>query len=230
MLVDVQYSSAHNDWPTLRDAVLRAEASGEFDTTWVFDHFDGSTLGGTLQVLECCTLLGALAGVTSTIGLGSMVLNVANRHPAVAAAAMDSVQRISGGRLRLGVGAGTAPGTPWAAEHDRRGIGLAPVLADRHAAVRRQIEVMRGTCDVPIIVGTNTVALSALAGELADGLNVRLEHPRAAEFATAARAAAAGRPFEISAYTIAGDSAEVRRMAAELGVDRLVLTLLGPVP
>jgi alkanesulfonate monooxygenase SsuD/methylene tetrahydromethanopterin reductase-like flavin-dependent oxidoreductase (luciferase family) len=229
MLVDVQFSSAHNDWPALRDAVLRAEASGTFDTTWVFDHFDGSTLGGTHQLLECCTLLGALASATSTIGLGSMVLNVANRHPAVAAAAMHSVQRISGGRLRVGIGAGTAPGTPWAAEHDRRGIDLAPALADRHAGVRRQIEVMRDTCAVPIIVGTNTVALSALAGQLADGLNVRLEHPRAAEFITAARTAAAHRPFEISAYTIAEDSVEIRQLAAELGIDRLVLTHLGPV-
>jgi alkanesulfonate monooxygenase SsuD/methylene tetrahydromethanopterin reductase-like flavin-dependent oxidoreductase (luciferase family) len=228
MLLDVQYSSAHNDWPALRAAVLRAEASGRYDTTWVFDHFDGSTLGGTLPVLECCTLLSALAAITSTIGLGSMVLNVANRHPAVAAAAMESVQRISAGRLRVGLGAGTAPGTRWAAEHDRRGIDLAPALADRHAAVRRQIEVMRDTCAAPVIVGTNTVALSTLAGEVADGLNVRLEHPCAAEFVAAARTAAARRPFEISAYTTAPDSPAVRSRAAELAIDRLLLTHLGP--
>ena len=118
MLIDIQFSSAHNDWTQLRDAVLQAEIDG-YDTTWVFDHFDGKVLaGGDRDVLECFTLLGALASITSTIGIGSLVANVANRHPAVLVAAAASAQHISGGRLRLGIGAGAAPGTPWAREPD----------------------------------------------------------------------------------------------------------------
>ncbi len=75
VLLDVQFSSAHNDWPELRNATLRAEEEG-YDTTWVLDHFDGTVFpGGDRDLLECCTLLGALAAVTSSIGLGTLVAN-----------------------------------------------------------------------------------------------------------------------------------------------------------
>ncbi|MDP9463551.1 MAG: LLM class flavin-dependent oxidoreductase, partial [Actinomycetota bacterium] len=120
MKVDIQFSPGANDWPVLRDAVLRAEIDG-YDTTWVFDHFDGAMISGDRPMLECFTMLGALAEATSTIGLGTLVANVANRHPAVLAAAASSVQRISGGRLTLGLGAGTAPSSKWSSEHVTRG-------------------------------------------------------------------------------------------------------------
>jgi alkanesulfonate monooxygenase SsuD/methylene tetrahydromethanopterin reductase-like flavin-dependent oxidoreductase (luciferase family) len=227
MLLDIQYSSATNDWPTLRAAVQRAEHDG-YHTTWVFDHFDGSTLQGDRPFLECFTLLGALAASTSTIGLGTLVANVANRHPAMLAHAAHAVHDISGGRLRLGIGAGTAPGTPWAAEHDRRGIPLRPAMADRHTAVREAIAAVRAATDAPIVVGVNSDALASLAGELADGVNVRLEHPRAAALCDIARAAAGGRQFEVSAYSL-DERATAEPAALAMGVDRLVLTRLGPV-
>ena len=75
MITDIQFSSGRNDWPTLRDAVRRAEQDG-FATTWVFDHFDGAMIGGDRPMLEAFTLLGALAAATSTIGLGTLVANV----------------------------------------------------------------------------------------------------------------------------------------------------------
>ena len=127
MIVDVQYSSAHNDWPALRDAILQDEADGTYDTTWVLDHFDGTTFqGGDRDLLEAFTFMGALAAATTTIGIGSLVANVANRHPELLALAASSVQRISGGRLKLGLGAGAAPETPWSREHKERGIALLP--------------------------------------------------------------------------------------------------------
>jgi alkanesulfonate monooxygenase SsuD/methylene tetrahydromethanopterin reductase-like flavin-dependent oxidoreductase (luciferase family) len=228
MQVDIQFSSASNDWPALRDAVLRAEADG-CHATWVFDHFDGTSLGGDRPVLECFTLLGALAAATSAIHLGALVANVANRHPAVLAAAALSAQRISGGRLILGIGAGAAPGTRWSAEHERRGIALRPDLADRHQAVIDQIAVLRTTCpSTPVIVGVNSGALARLAGEHADGVNVRLEHPRAAEFLDTASEAAGSRPFQRTAYTIGPQDAAMAA-AETLRLDRLVVTHLGAV-
>lgn len=241
MKVDLQVSPANSSWPAVRDAVLRAEADG-YDTTWVFDHLDGALLGGGPDMMECCTLLGALAAVTSTIGLGTLVANVANRHPAVLAMAMSSAHRISGGRLIVGLGAGTAPGSPWATEHDLLGITLRASLADRHAALADQVTLMRSmwgaTPDSPyrnfalplphprIIIGANSVALARLTGRIADGLNVRLDHPRAADIVAAALDAAEGRPFEVSAWT--KDRGPAGRAAAEeLGCDRLVLVELG---
>ena len=232
MLVDIQFSSAANEWPALRDAVLQAEADGR-TTVWVFDHFDGTLLGGDRPAMECFTLLGALAAATTTIGVGSMVANVANRHPAVLAAAAATVQRISGGRLRLGLGAGAAPDAPWAREHRERNIPLFPKLSHRHAAVVRQIEVLRSlppsaTAPIPTLVGVNSVALATIAGTHADGVNVRLSSPRAAEQIAAARAAAGHRPFEATGWAHATDEA-AQDKARELNLDRLIINRLGPL-
>ena len=222
MITDIQYSSGHTDWPALRDAVRRAEQEG-YATTWVFDHFDGAMIGGDRLTLEAFTLLGALAEATSTIGLGTLVANAANRHPALLGLAASSVQRISGGRLTLGVGAGSGPGTRWSVEHEARGIPLLADVADRHRAVAANIAAVRAATDAPVIVGANSVALARLAGELADGLNVRLSHPRAAELAEAARAAAGTRPFEVSGYAIVDREEHITERAEELGFERLVL-------
>ncbi len=233
MLVDIQYSSATNEWPALRDAVLQAEAEGS-TTVWVFDHFDGTLLGGDRPAMECFTLLGALAAATTTIGVGSMVANVANRHPAVLTAAAATVQRISNGRLRLGLGAGAAPDAPWAREHRERGMQLFPKLAHRHAAVVRQIELLRALppfagSPIPILIGVNSIALATIAGTHADGINVRLSSSRAAEQISAARAAAADNPaFETTGWAHATDQA-ARDKARELNLDRLILTRLGPL-
>jgi len=226
--IDIQYSPGTNDWPALRNAVLQAEADG-YDTTWVFDHFDGAMVQGDRPMLECFTLLGALAAETRTIGLGTLVANVANRHPAVLAAAASSVQRISGGRFTLGLGAGTSPQSKWSEEHVARGIPLQDSIADRHDAVVEQIRAIR---DLPeamnVIVGVNSVRLATVAGTVADGINVRMSNDRAAEFIKAAREAAANRPFEISGWSF-GPVETARARADELELDRLVITVLEPV-
>ena len=204
MLLDLQFSSAHNDWAELRDGVLQAEADG-YDTTWVLDHFDGTVLGGDRDLLECFTLLGALARATTTINLGALVVNVANRHPAVTAAAASSAQRISGGRLRMGLGAGAPPASPWAKEHHDRGIPLLPDMAARHQAVVDQIALLRTIEPMPIIVGVNSVELAVVAGRYADGVNVRLSSPKAATYLAAAVEAAGGKPFETSGWASVHD-------------------------
>lgn len=228
MLRDLQLSSAHNDWAHLRDAVLQAEADG-YDTTWVLDHFDGAVMGGDLPVLECFTLMGALAACTTTIKIGALVVNVANRHPAVTAAGASSVQRISGGRLRLGIGAGAAPDSPFASELHARNISIRPTLAERHDAVVEQLAALRTVDPMPVIVGVNSVELATIAGHYADGVNVRLSSPRAATYLAAAVEAAEGRPFETSGWASVHDHAGQEK-AAELGLDRLILSRLEPLP
>lgn len=235
MIVDVQYSSAHNDWAELRDAVLAAEAEGRYSTTWVLDHFDGTTFaGGRRDLLEAFTFMGALAAVTTTIGIGSLVANVANRHPELLALAAASVQGISEGRLQLGLGAGAAPESPWAREHHERGVPLLPTLTERHAAVARQIEVVRHRAPtVPVHVGVNSEALARMAGRYADGVNVRLSSPQCARYLAAARDAAAERPagmrpFECHGWAGVNDPASQEK-AHELGLDRLIISHLAPL-
>ncbi len=229
MIRDIQFSSAHNDWPELRDAVLRAEAEG-YDTTWVLDHFDGTLFEtGDRDLLEAFTLMGALAEATSTIGIGSLVVNVANRHPELMALAASSVQRISGGRLRLGIGAGAAPETAWSREHKERGIPLLPELADRHAAVVHQIEVLRHRApDVPIHVGVNSEQLARIAGIHADGVNIRLSSPHCGRYLAAARDAAGDKPFDCSGWASYDDLASQQK-AVDLELDRIIICHLEPL-
>ena len=229
MIRDIQFSSAHNDWPELRDAVLQAEAEG-YGTTWVLDHFDGTLFEtGDRELLEAFTLMGALAEATTTIGIGSLVVNVANRHPELMALAASSVQRISNGRLRLGIGAGAAPETAWSREHKERGIALLPDLTDRHAAVVHQIEVLRHRAPgVPIFVGVNSEQLARIAGEHADGVNIRLSSPHCGRYLAAARDAAGDKPFDCSGWASHDDPAGQEK-AVELGLDRLIIARLEPL-
>ena len=225
MLIDVQCSSGHTEFPAFLDAVLKAEAEGA-DTVWVLDHFDGAMVGGDRHILECFTLLGALSAATQQINLGCMVANVINRHPAVLAQCAQTVQRISGGRHRLGLGAGAAPDTPWSREHHERGIAIPPVLADRHALVAHNIDVVRATePSIPIVVGVNSVELAAVAGRHADGVNVRLKSPHAARYLAAAREAAGDRSFECSGWA-PHDNPASQQKSYDLGLDRLIISHL----
>ncbi len=245
--LDVLYSAANHPWPQLRDNILRAEAEG-FGRAWVFDHLSGAMLSGT-RMLECFTLAGALAAATSTIGIGTLVVNAANRPAGVAVAAAASVQEISGGRFVFGLGAGAAPGTRRSREHELLNIPLSDSMPARH---RRLVDVL-DLCDAqwdpdradrwagfplplprpPVLLGVNSVALAEIAGLRCDAMNVALDHPRLGELVAAARAARAasglaGRPFELTAWTALSDAAldphgEAHRRIAELGGDGLVL-------
>jgi probable F420-dependent oxidoreductase len=84
-----------------------AEEAG-FSTFSVSDHLTAASPFVTLQ---------AIAGATRRLRLGTLVVNNDLRHPAVLAQDAATVDRLSGGRLELGVGAG------WArAEYRRAGI------------------------------------------------------------------------------------------------------------
>ena len=64
MRIDLQLSPGAHGWPALRGAALAAEAAG-FSTFWTYDHLSGTSLRGD-GMLECFTLLGALAASTRT--------------------------------------------------------------------------------------------------------------------------------------------------------------------
>ena len=82
------------------DTARRAEAAG-FDTLLTADH-PGS----------CATpfvALAAAAAVTTTIKLGSYVVNAGVREPMLLAADVATLDVVSGGRAVLGIGAGHTP-------------------------------------------------------------------------------------------------------------------------
>ncbi len=87
--------------PRMADYARRIEASG-FPGIWV-----GDSLGRGRPTLDPLTALAALATATERVELGIGVLQVPLRHPIELAHRVQSVQALSGGRLRLGVGSGS---------------------------------------------------------------------------------------------------------------------------
>jgi probable F420-dependent oxidoreductase len=110
----------------LLECARAADASG-LDTVWINERLTSSldapadmpevvTPGRTLEPLA---MLAFLAAATQRIGLGSGVINVPFRPALPTAKLVATIQELSGGRLRLGVGTG------WMAA-EFRALGLDP--------------------------------------------------------------------------------------------------------
>ncbi len=91
-------------WAHARAVWARAEAMG-FDTAWTYDHLTWRTLreGPWFSALPTLT---AAACATTTLRLGTLVTSPNFREPVLLAKDVMTLDDISGGRLRLGVGAG----------------------------------------------------------------------------------------------------------------------------
>ena len=82
---------------------VKAERLG-FDSLWHGDHF--ASFSGKFG--ETIALLAAMGLKTRTAMIGSSVIDAIKRHPATIAQAFASIDRISKGRVALGLGAGEA--------------------------------------------------------------------------------------------------------------------------
>jgi probable F420-dependent oxidoreductase len=93
-------------FPAIRDMACRMEDAG-LDSIWVYDHllyrWPGRPTDG---IWECWTVLSALAQATQRVQIGTVVMCVPFRNPAVLAKMAATLDDVSGGRLILGVGAG----------------------------------------------------------------------------------------------------------------------------
>ena len=241
MHLDLLVDPFDASWPQVRDLAVAAEARG-WDGVWTWDHLSG-VVHGQDHVLEGWTLLSALAAVTERVMLGPLVLNQANRDAGVVAQMAATLQEVSGGRLLLGLGAGTSPTGSYAGE--QFALGRQPAHdPERRAALVDHIATIRsawaGTVGgvggflrpdppPPIIVAAFGPKLAAIAGEVADGINTQAALPDLEGVVAAARGSSADpERFLVTVFAGLGpqwldpDSAERRRLAA-VGVDRTVL-------
>ncbi|MDQ2847278.1 MAG: LLM class F420-dependent oxidoreductase, partial [Actinomycetota bacterium] len=94
-------------FPTVAAQAVEAENSG-FDTVLVMDHFYQLPGIGEPdnEMIECYTLLSALAQHTSRVRLSSLVTGNTYRNPTLLAKAVTALDVVSGGRAQLGIGAG----------------------------------------------------------------------------------------------------------------------------
>lgn len=100
-----QYGPATGDGLTA--AARQAEDLG-FDDVWVADHI-AVPVGAPYPpsfLLESLATLAFAAAVTTRVGLGTSVLVLPLRQPVIVAKQLATVDRLSGGRLTLGLGAG----------------------------------------------------------------------------------------------------------------------------
>jgi 5,10-methylenetetrahydromethanopterin reductase len=203
------------------------------------------------------SVLAAMAQRTDAINLGPGVTNPYSRHPALIATAVATLDELSGGRARLGLGAG---GT------NHRALGVkreAPAVALREALtlIRGLLAGERVTVDgrvvrahearldftpvrrdLPLYVGARGPRVLELAGELADGVIVgNLATPEGWEYALGrirAGAAKAGRDLSdirlcAWLYTSVADDPEAAAaaiapmVATSLATSRPILSELG---
>lgn len=127
--VGVQLIDTCADWAQYSYCVQVAEELG-FDSLWVADH--------PMAMTDCWTTLAALAVTTQRIRLGSLVSCIFYRHPILLARIAADVDRLSNGRLILGLGIGDLP-------FEFAHLGL-PFLStrERQDALEEVIQVVKG--------------------------------------------------------------------------------------
>jgi alkanesulfonate monooxygenase SsuD/methylene tetrahydromethanopterin reductase-like flavin-dependent oxidoreductase (luciferase family) len=184
---------------------------------------------------DSVVLLAEVAGRTNRIRIGTSVLSVWGRSAATLAMAAAGLQRCSGGRFVLGLGAGSPPltegfhGVTWERPVDRLRATLTAVRAllagDRLPFPASGARPLRlGVVPdepVPIELAALSPPSVRLAGELADGwtpfLWARSRLPEGRALVQEGEARGDGRATEISPgvpVALAADAATARRLAA----------------
>jgi probable F420-dependent oxidoreductase len=107
----------------LLEEVRAAEDAGWYGV-WLADHYmpnTGDTTPARGDAYECWGLLPALAAITDRVRIGTLVSPTSVHHPALLAKRAATIDRLSAGRMVLGLGAG------WQInEHHAYGIELEP--------------------------------------------------------------------------------------------------------
>ncbi len=103
------------------------------------DHYMNlSGLDPGRAALDAWSTLNALAAVTSTVRLGTLVSPATFRHPSLVAKSVTTADHVSGGRVELGLGAG------WhEREHEAYGFPFPPVGV-RMDVLEEQLQIVLG--------------------------------------------------------------------------------------
>jgi len=135
LMIEGQQGVTWPQWVALAQACERHGVPALFRS----DHYlELSGQHPELGSLDAWTTIAALAAVTRTLQLGTMVSPVTFRHPSVLAKAVVTADHVSGGRITLGIGAG------WnEREHEAYGFDFA-TTRERVARFAEQLEIVHG--------------------------------------------------------------------------------------
>lgn len=172
-------------------AARRAEALG-------FDFVSASDHPGAADTNEVWTMLTWIAARTERIRIGTRVLGVPFRNPALTGKMAATLQHLSGGRLILGLGGGSG-------DDEMRAFGIAvPSPREKVERMAAAVETIRMDFSGPIWLGTFGPRALAVTGALADGWIPSLgyapdeELPRMRERVLAAARAAGRGPHAVT--------------------------------
>ncbi|QIS17123.1 LLM class F420-dependent oxidoreductase [Nocardia terpenica] len=129
------------------DDLLRVAKTTEdagYDAFFRSDHvLKMGSVSGLPGPTDAWITLAGLARETSRIKLGTLVTAATFRHPSVLAISVAQVDRMSGGRVEFGFGAGW-----FAEEHTAYGIPL-PEVIERFDRYAEQLEIITGLWETP---------------------------------------------------------------------------------
>jgi F420-dependent oxidoreductase-like protein len=117
--------------------MARAADQGGLDSLWMMDHFFQFPGVGEAEepMLEGYAALSYLAGITERISLGTLVTGVTYRHPGILVKTVTTLDVLSGGRARLGIGVG------WY-EREHLGLGVPfPPVAERFERLEETLQI-----------------------------------------------------------------------------------------
>lgn len=241
-----------------RALATTAEEVG-FESVWTVEHAvvpkgyesaypyspSGKMPGGEFIALpDPFVWLSYVAALTSTIKLGTGIAILPQRNPVITAKEVASLDRLSSGRVLLGVGAGwlaeefAALGVPFERRGDRLDEYIkalrvlwsdeSPTFSGEFVSFTDCVCLPQPTGgSVPIVIGGHTPRAARRAGELGDGFFPGSAKPD--ELATLLdimrrSAKGAGRDPDAIEITVGGGfTVEQARTLADLGVDRALI-------
>jgi F420-dependent oxidoreductase-like protein len=134
LMIEGQEDVTWEDWRALAGACEEHGVEALFRS----DHYlsvDGRRERGAL---DAWATIAALAAITSTVRLGTLVSPATFRHPSELAKEVVTADHVSGGRVELGLGTG------WnEAEHEAYGFPF-PSMAERMSMLSEQLAVVTG--------------------------------------------------------------------------------------
>ena len=130
LMIEGQEGVTWPQWVALAQAAEAANLEGLFRS----DHLKAIVRSEPNGALEAWSTLAALAAVTTTLQLGTMVTPVTFRRAGILAKLVTTVDQISNGRAELGLGAGR-----FEAEHLEHGLAFPP-QKERLDELDRQLE------------------------------------------------------------------------------------------
>jgi F420-dependent oxidoreductase-like protein len=136
-----EISDPVEQYETMTRVAKMVDATPQYDSIWVYDHFHTVPTPELQTVFEAWTITAALSRDTTRVNIGQMVTCNGYRNPALLAKMASTVDVMSHGRLYFGLGAG------WY-EHEWRAYGYG------YPETRQRMRAFREACDIIVKMWT----------------------------------------------------------------------------